>query len=377
MDVLFIGGTGRLSKDTAALASQCGMNVTLLTRGSSERMIFAPEDCELLRGDIRNPEECRQLLSGRKFDVVVDYLSYTVSQLENTLDIISTHCRQFVFISSATVYGLDSGDVPISESRATIGNRKWQYAWNKFLCEELLARYSAENGIDYTIVRPYVTYSNTRIPYPLVPFDNAKEWSFAERMKLGLPVPTFDDGRTQTTLTHTRDFAKGVVGLFGNESAHGEAFHITSDEFVTWNAVIDALETALGLHSSRVNIPRESLFEKLPEYKPVVEGDKGRTMRFDNSKIKAAVPNFSCEIKLIDGMAEMVEFYEGHPELKKIDWIWMGKMDRLLLDRNEQDAAKMLYSFQTYEDRMRYSIGYHSKFEKLIRLPRKVVQRLR
>ena len=141
-----------------------------------------------------------------------------------------------------------------------------------------------------------------------------------------------------------------MVGLFGNDLAYGEDFHITNDEHVTWNMTIDALEEALGLKAIRTDVPREYLYEKLPEYKPVVEGDKGRIMRFDSSKIRAAVPSFSCEIKLADGIADMIEFYEGHPELKRIDWVWMGKMDRLLLGKKEARSARALYDFHTFEN---------------------------
>ena len=377
MDVLFIGGTGRLSKDTAALASQCGLNVTLLTRGSSDRAIFAPTNCELLQGNIRDKGACRQLLSGRKFDVVVDYLSYTTPQLENTLNTVLGHCLQFVFISSATVYKPCSDNTLISEKSSAIGNQEWQYAWDKFLCEKFLAEYSKENGIEYTIVRPYVTYGNTRVPYPLVPFDNSKEWSFVERIRLGLPIPTFDGGCTQTTLTHTKDFAKGMVGLFGNDLAYGEDFHITNDEHVTWNTAIDALEGALGLKAVRIDVPREHLYKKMPEYKSVVEGDKGRIMRFDSSKIRAAVPSFSCEIKLVDGIADMIEFYEGHPELKRIDWIWMGKMDRLLLGKKEARSTRALYDFHTPENKMRYILGYYGALENIVKWPKKALERLK
>ncbi len=147
----------------------------------------------------------------------------------------------------------------------------------------MATRRAEGTGPQYTIVCPYVTYGNTRIPYPLVPQDNAKEWSFAERIRLGLPIPTFDAGSTPTTLTHTRDFAKGMVGLFGNEGAYGEAYHITSDEPVTWGMVVDGLEEALGVEAVRADVAHDRIYRELPEYCAIVEGDKGRPTRFDNS----------------------------------------------------------------------------------------------
>ena len=117
MKVLFIGGTGRLSKDTAAFAVERGMDVTLLTRGSASRSLFVTKGCETLRGDIRKPDACRAALAGREFDVVVDHLTFNVSQLESTLGVIGGKCGQCVFVSFATVYEIGpEGNLSINRS---------------------------------------------------------------------------------------------------------------------------------------------------------------------------------------------------------------------------------------------------------------------
>lgn len=376
MDILFLGGTGRLSKDTAALAAVCGMDVTLLTRGSAERSVFFPEGCRCLRGDIRDTEGSRRLLKGRMFDTVVDYISYNPGQLDGTLDVIGPHCDQYIFVSSATVYEAVPEGTLISEERTPVGNREWGYSWDKYLCERRLAeRFEAGTAPAYTIVRPYVTYGNTRVPYPLVPFDTMKEWSFIERVLRGLPVPMFDGGRTLTTITHTRDFAKGMVGLFGNERAYGEAFHITSEEEVTWGDTIRRLEDALGLSAKVVEVPKDVLFKKVPEYMPVVKGDKGRSMRFDNTKTKTAVPSFTCDISLAEGVADMVAYLSSNPEQQRIDWKWMGQMDRLLLDRKALEVAERRYDFESKVARTEYLLGRHPTLSKVVELPRKVLSK--
>lgn len=192
MKILFIDGTGRLNKDVAALAVERGMDVTLLTRGSSNRSMFIPEACQQIHGNIRNEEERRKLLERSHYDAVIDFLSFTVHQLDRTLRIVADHCKQFIFISTATVF-ITAGNEPISEERTTVGNREWVYSWNKYLCEKFLENYCRDHrSLTYSIVRPHVTYGNTWIPYSLAPSDTLKEWPFARRMKLGLPIPLFD-----------------------------------------------------------------------------------------------------------------------------------------------------------------------------------------
>lgn len=142
-------------------------------------------------------------------------------------------------------------------------------------------------------------------------------------------------------MTHTKNFVKGVVGLFGNEGAFGEALHITSEKPVQSIDVLNYSAKALGVDMKCVDVPRAMIYREMPEYREVVEGDKGRTMIFDDSKIKAIVPGFSCLVSLRDEIADMVDFYNEHSELKIIDWEWMGKLDHLFKGIGDVDPKKV------------------------------------
>lgn len=358
MKVLFLGGTGKLSKDVAALALKKGFDVFLLTRGSKERRIFVNEGYHMIYADIRNPDSARKALFQYSFDVVIDFLTFNTDQLKTTLGIIESKYKQYIFISSATAYKKRRDDEIISEETTAIGNNRWQYALDKSKCEKFLNEYFAQKtGIAYTTIRPYVTYGNTRVPYPLVPRNNSMEWSFVKRILDGQPIPIFDDGKTKTTLTHTRDFAKGVVGLFGNEKAYGETFHITGNH-ATWGAVIDELETVLGKKAIRVNMEQSEIYHEMPEYKGVLVGDKGTTMLFDNSKIKSVVPSFDCEVSLADGIKEMVDFYIAHPDLQQIDYRWNGQVDRLMKKHGYKSTYR--YDFPNLRTKFYYYAGYNT-----------------
>lgn len=356
MKVLFIGGTGRLSKDVAALAQNLGNQVFLLTRGSSERKLFVNDGYHMIYGNIRDTAKSKELLKDQYFDVIIDFLSYNLEQLKNTLDIIEGHYRQYIFISTATVYKKKDEEEIISEGSTAVGNDRWAYAYNKYLCEEFIKEYfENKSDADFTIVRPYVTYGNTRIPYPIVPLDTSKEWTIIHRILNLQPILTFDQGQTLTTLTHTRDFAKGVVGLFGNKKAFGEAYHITNPENVTWGQVLDTMEGILDIKLVRVDLKQEMIYDSMPQYKQILLGDKGTTMRFNNKKILRDVPSFSCEVSLDSGIREMIEFYRSHPELQKIDYRWNGEVDRLCAKQGVKNLHK--YAFATAKDRKEYRIG--------------------
>lgn len=329
MKILFIGGTGRLSKDVAKLAADLGNEVYLLTRGSSSRSIFIDDRYHMLSGDIREAEKVKEVLKEYHFDVVIDFLTYHCDQLHKTLEAIEGVYKQYIFISSATVYKRENYNELISEYKTPVGNDKWKYAQNKALCEKEIFRYFQDRAENYTIIRPGVTYGNTRIPYPIVPADSQKEYSFLYRVKTGAPIPVFDRGETEVTITNTKDFAKGVVGLMGNEKAYGEAFHITSDEEVTWESVLNCLESIMNTSINRMQLSQFAIYNAVPYYKEVLIGDKGNKTRYDNSKILSAVSGLTFDIPLKVGLEETVRFYETHKDHQIIDYYWMGCMDRL------------------------------------------------
>lgn len=329
MRILYIGGTGRLSKDVAWYTLYRGEEVYLITRGSEHRSLFVEQDYNMIYCDIRDSVECIKKLKDYEFDVVIDFLSYNVEQLENTLNIIKGKYKQYIFISSATVYKKKVNEI-ISESHTEVGNDLWIYAINKYKCEQYIEQYfNNREGVKYTIVRPYITYGNTRVPYPIVPQKNWQEWTLVERIVNGQPIPIFDEGKTITTLTHTRDFAIGMYGLMMNEKAYGESVHITSDDTTTWKEVLICIGNKLNCDVKFANIKQEEIYYHIPYYREILIGDKGTNMRFDNSKIRELVPQFNNFISLQSGINEMIDFYVSHPQIQKICMGWNGQIDRL------------------------------------------------
>lgn len=331
MKVLFIGGTGRLSKDVASLALEKGWDVYLLTRGSKERKLYVNNSYHMIYGDIRDTMKAKSVLECYTFDTVIDFISYNLDQLKNTLSVVDGKYKQFIFISTAGVYDYKEEDLPIREDTTPVGNANWQYTIDKYKCERYLAEKFKEDGAYYyTVVRPCVTYGNTRIPYPLVPQDPLKEWTFMDRIERGVPIPVFDSGRTIVSLTHTRDFAVGVVGLFMNDKAKNLSIHIANDESVSYMELLDTLQNVIGKKIVHSEITREQIYKCLPEMEQIIEGSKGRDIRFDNSRIKLLVPEYKNSVSLYDGLQDMIRHYNKHPELKLIDWGWNGRVDRLI-----------------------------------------------
>ena len=154
-----------------------------------------------------------------------------------------------------------------------------------------------------TIVRPSHTYDQR-----LLPFDHG--WTVVDRMRRGKPVVVHGDGTSIWVLTHNTDFAKGFVPLMGNSHAIGEAYHITSDELLTWNEIYDQVAEAAGTTAIKVHVASDTLAKHDSNWGPGLLGDKANSMIFDNSKIKKLAPDFLCTTPFRRGAEEMIAWYD-------------------------------------------------------------------
>ena len=324
LKVLFIGGTGIISSASSALAIEKGIDLYLLNRGkSSTRPV--PQGAKVLTGDIRDPESARAALADHTFDAVVDWIAFTPEHIESDLALFGGgRCGQYVFISSASAYQTPPVSLPVTES-TVLSNPHWGYSRNKIACEERLVRAYREDGFPATIVRPSHTYDRTLLPMQ-------GGYTVIDRMRRGLPVIVHGDGSSLWTLTHHRDFARGFVGLLGNAHATGDAFHITSDETLTWDAIHRILAAAAGAPEPQiVHVPSDTIAAYDANWGAGLLGDKTHSMVFDNAKIKRLVPEFAAaHIPFSWGAREVMEWYDADPARQKVDDAFNALTDRII-----------------------------------------------
>jgi len=320
MRVLFIGGTGIISSACSELAIEQGINLYMLNRGQSFRPI--PAGTSVLRADIRNRDQTVEALGKLKFDVVVNWVAFTPEHVQNDLEIFAERTNQYIFISSASAYQTPPHFLPVTES-TPLYNPYWEYSRNKADCEVLLMDTHKREGFPVTIVRPSHTYDRTLLPF-------RDRYTTVGRMRAGKPVVVHGDGTSLWTLTHHRDFAVGFNGLLGNPHAIGETFHITSDEWLTWNQIYEFVAHAAGVDAKLVHAPSELIARYDPDLGAGLLGDKMHSMIFDNSKIKRLVPQFQPSIPFWRGAEEIIAWYDADPARQVIDPTYDALHDRII-----------------------------------------------
>jgi len=320
--ILFLGGTGNISTACVERALARGHHVGLLTRGR-RLSPFGPW-VEVLHGDRYDRAALDRAAAGG-WDAVVDFLAYTPEQVEEALRAFAGRTGQYVFIGTVATYDKPNARLPITED-APLANPFWEYARLKIACEERVLGAHREGSVPVTIVRPSYTYGPTWIPSGF----GGQDYTVVDRMRRGLPVVCHGDGTALWGMTHASDFAVGLVGLLGNAGALGEAFHLTTDEVLTWDAIYGAIAHAAGVEPRLVHVPSALIAALVPDRGASLLGDKAHSTVFDNAKVRRLVPEFQPSVTFAEGVARSIAWFDEEESRGVVSPVANDNIERVL-----------------------------------------------
>lgn len=324
MKLLVIGGTGVLSSAVVIEAINHNIDVTIVNRGRNGRS--KPEGVHLIKADYHDETTMRTQLEGNHYDAVIDFLCYNQNQIEYSINLLHEVADQYIFISTTCVYNTAIHGKKKEDAEKAL--ETWDYSINKWKCELLLQKKAKELNFNYTVIRPCITYDDTRIPYGIMP-PYGYHWTFAARLINHKPILRWDGGKTRWNMMRVEDFAVGVVGLIGSDAAYGEAFNISGDNAYSWNDVISALEEKLGEKAIIFDITSSEYMQAYPTRKGEISG-RALDAIVDNTKIKTVVPNFITNYDLKDGISRTVDAYISQNFQEGIDWKFDADTDRII-----------------------------------------------
>lgn len=325
MRILVIGGTGVLSSAVVKEALKQGINVTMINRGRRKNLI--PPGVELIKSDKDDLQFIRKTLKGREFDAVMDYLCYTDEETTKSFNLYSQYTKQYFFISSCAVYNTSLGGICKEDSPKVLPI--WNYSVNKWTSEKHLMSLASQTDVKYTIIRPCVTYGDTRIPYGISP-RYGYHWTLVARILNNKPIIRWNGGVNRCNMMRVEDFAVGVVGLIGNPKAYNEAFNICGDETPSFNDVLDCLSELTGKPIQTVDIDSSFYAKELPQRSGEILGGRSIDAINSNEKIKSVVPAFRQNISLKEGIAKTFDAYRTENYQRGIDWQFEGETDRII-----------------------------------------------
>lgn len=328
MKILMIGGNGNISWHCTKRLLERGDELYELHRGvtyATRRDIH--DEAKIIHADIRNMPEAEKALAGMKFDVVCDFICYNREHAANAVKLFRNKTKQYIAVSSDAVYERNINNIPFTES-SLLKNKEGasEYIRGKLEMEEVFRDAYEQEGYPVTIVRPGYTY-DTILPVSI----GHNCWTAIDKVLGGLPLLIAGDGNAIWNMTNSRDFADAFLYLAGNRDCIGEAYDISSDEWVTWNDAAEILLEALRLDKRQVfHVPYERALH-IPELWPDdISYDRMWHNFRTNTKIKELASGYHAKVKFEAGIRMSLE------------WL-MEKEVRRRIVRKYSDVLDMLY----------------------------------
>lgn len=260
------------------------------------------------RGDREDVAQIRSAIPEEEWDAVVDFCGYNPSHIEKMLDNVQGKVRQYIFISTTTVYQ-NSWDLPIREDAPKLSGPQSElgpladYGYDKWRAECALRQACERGGIIHTILRPAMIYGF----YNYAP----RESYFFDLLREEKPFVIPEGGLALFTFIWVVDMAQMIIRCIGEEKAHNQEFNLSADELVSYPRIVEALEEITG---KKIDVVRKSIDEINRERIPlpfpldehlVYSGSKlQRLLNFDYTPFKT-------------GMREAFEYYQMVQEKRK------------------------------------------------------------
>ena len=308
MRILIIGGTGLISTSTAHILAERGEQVVLYNRGQS----FYPSapGVTTLHGDRTDYAAFEaQITRAGKFDVIIDMVAYKPEDGESVIRAFRGKTGQFIFCSTVDVYKKPATRYPVTEQDVYGGLN--EYSRNKVALEKMLLAAEQDRTFPLTIIRPAYTYGEGRGPIHPVSWD-----ACLDRIRKGKPVVVHGDGQSLWGCNHASDVGRTFAAACGKPQTFGQAYHVTGEEWLTWDQYIQQIAEALGVACPRlVHIPSSILAQVGIT---ICEENFQFDNIFDNFKAHRDL-EYQYTVTWKEGVQRMAKWFEDHGKWPNCD----------------------------------------------------------
>ena len=305
MRALIIGGTGNISTAIAAQLIGRGDQVVLYNRGVT-RPQFEGE-YQVIAGDrtdhARFEEQVRQ---AGIFDCAIDMIGYEPEDAHSAVRACRGRVGRFVFCSTVDVYTKPATAYPVREDAERSPAPAFAYAYKKAQLERILEAAQEAGDFPLTIIRPAATYNDSSAPIPLV----GKDTLVLQRLRRGLPLILLGDGTSLWVSCHRDDVARAFVAALDNPAAAGRFYHVTGEQWMTWEDYYQTAARVLGVEARFARIPTELLVRMAPAAAEWCGINFCFNNLFDNAAAKADL-GFRYTITWEEGVRRMVAYHDA------------------------------------------------------------------
>ena len=221
----------------------------------------------------------------------VSYQQANVVGLQNILDFSKEkNCKQFVFASSSSVYGIND-HFPWKEDEQLLPISP--YAMTKLAGEMLGHVYSKLYDIRFIALRFFTVYGPGQRPDLAI-------HKFTKLILNDQPIAMYGNGTTSRDYTYISDTINGITGAIKYSKTNFEIINLGNNYTISLKELIRSIENVIG---------RTAIIEQLPEQ----PGDVPKTFA-DISKAKNLL-GYEPITKLDEGLKKFYEWFSWHRSL--------------------------------------------------------------
>lgn len=317
MTMLFIGGNGNISYSCVRLAIELKNEVYVLSRrpyANTRKKL--PSEVKIIEADARNKTQMQDIFKSLFFDIVCDFICFNENDAILDIEIFKEKTNHFIFISTEAIYKRQSKFLPFKENTPQYNiDISSDYINGKIKAEIIFKKAYENENFPVTILRPSYTY-DTIIPTPV----GANCFTVIEYLKNTNTIIQASQSYALRVFTHSKDFATALLGIMQNRSSIGQDYHATTDEWLTWNDVVDILTNVLHIHNSKIITAdiKTIINSKLLGQKELLMQKYWHNI-YDNTKIKSLLPLWRAEISFKEGIKESINWFEEDKNRKRIN----------------------------------------------------------
>jgi len=221
----------------------------------------------------------------------VSYQQTNVIGLQNLLDFAKeTKCKQFVFASSSSVYGVND-HFPWKEDEQLMPISP--YAMTKLAGEMLGHVYSRLFDIRFIALRFFTVYGPGQRPDLAI-------HKFTRAILKNQPIDMYGDGTSSRDYTYIDDTVQGIIGAMKYDTTNFEIINLGNNYSVSLRELIKSIEKTTG---------KKAIIKKLPEQ----PGDVPKTFA-DVSKAKKLL-GYAPRTTLNEGLEKFYHWFSLHNDL--------------------------------------------------------------
>ena len=304
--ILIMGGNQFVGKEITKKFLDKDYTVYALNRGTRKNI----EGVIFLKADRDNLIEMENVLKNLEVDIIVDVSAYTEEQVSILHKVMKNKFKQYILISSASVYN-SIECTPVNEESQTGENLIWgDYAKNKYLAEKITVENSNLYNFKYTIFRPFYIYG--------IGNNLDRENYFFSRIKYNLPIYIPNKGNNIVQFGYIEDLASAIELAVENSDFYGQVFNISGDEYVAITEFAEICGKIMNKKSIIKHIDTEEKNIKARDWFPFREVN----LFGDISKLENT--GFRNKYSLIKGLEKTYKYNEEHdliiePNLNEIE----------------------------------------------------------